>query len=727
MRSRCWAAARTVGLLLVHPLAAQERLVEVPTWTWRRGSALAYDAARERLVRFGGMDGVWTFDETWEARRGEWARRDLALRPRARRDAAVAYDRRRHCTVWFGGVDHYGDLVTDGVWELDGAGWIPRSTASAPAPRAGHAMAFDEARGVVVLFGGWPTAVGAETWEWDGTSWTQRLPRTSPVRRTDHRMAYDARRGRVVLLHGDGGGGAVTWEWDGVDWAQRHSGLRGVSVAHTGMSYDRARHRVVLRASRDTWEWDGTTWELRQPGPRVQRPAVAFDEARGRVVMTDEHGSLWDWDGTQWRSFGDPAPPPGRVHQAMAYDARRDAVLMFGGASWFAKWTTGAINDTWTWDGHAWHARTPGTVPDARYGAAMVYDAARDRAVMFGGLPDSRFYVVSPVRHSTWEWDGVDWTARTPSTEPEPRGYAGMVYDRARQRVVLVGGRDSRTLPNFFGDTWEWDGSAWHQRADVAALASESTQIAYDAARQRTVLVGGSGRGDTWEWDGTTWRQIVGATAPALALAAPMYYDSLRRRVTLPGAETWEWDGAAWHRRGPAEQAPRWAGGWAYDHEHRRLVGFGELRSSGFDEFGVSRTVLFGDVVPATAEPVGSGCHTVGSPPVLLASGRPRLGSGGFGLDLVTTSGAPAALLLALNPFSASLGGGCVLQVSPFSLALARPTIANAAGFATWPLALSPHRGLLGLELTAQAMVGEPAGPWLGLSLSGGLRLTIGE
>ena len=48
---------------------------------------------------------------------------------------------------------------------------------------------------------------------------------------------------------------------------------------------------------------------------------------------------------------------------------------------------------------------------------------------------------------------------------PPPRSYTSMAYDEARQRVVLFGGigKPGETL----GDTWEWDGQAWSQRADA--------------------------------------------------------------------------------------------------------------------------------------------------------------------------------------------------------------------------------------------------------------------
>src|SRR5436309_145576 len=87
-------------------------------------------------------------------------------------------------------------------------------------PRDRHAMAYDSARGRVVLFGG--SGLG-DTWEWDGTSWTQRAS-SGPPPRYKHAMAYDSARGRVVLFGGDGAAGpylADTWEWDGTAWTQR--------------------------------------------------------------------------------------------------------------------------------------------------------------------------------------------------------------------------------------------------------------------------------------------------------------------------------------------------------------------------------------------------------------------------------------------------------------------------------------------------------------------------
>ena len=79
-------------------------------------------------------------------------------------------------------------------------------------------MAYDAARGRVVLSGGWAGPFVSEcddgqlgdcghAWEWDGTSWA-RLPPTnmtdgaSPCPRQSHALAYDAARRRLVMFGG---------------------------------------------------------------------------------------------------------------------------------------------------------------------------------------------------------------------------------------------------------------------------------------------------------------------------------------------------------------------------------------------------------------------------------------------------------------------------------------------------------------------------------------------
>jgi hypothetical protein len=79
-----------------------------------------------------------------------------------------------------------------------------------------------------------------------------------------------------------------------------------------------------------------------------------------------------------------------------------------------------------------------------------------------------------------------------------------MAYDSARGKTVLFGGssHDGYTMPPLIaplGDTWEWDGTTWTQREAVSSFVSGPSHLAYDSARGKTVTFGVAG---TLEWDG---------------------------------------------------------------------------------------------------------------------------------------------------------------------------------------------------------------------------------
>ena len=113
-------------------------------------------------------------------------------------------------------------------------------------------------------------------------------------------MAYDTARGRVVLFGGRHG--ALddacwlddTWEWDGQDWLLRTSPVRPSGRAQHAMAYDAARKRVVLFAGvrngvhqQDTWEWDGVQWLPQTPATKPPDRAPAVPRARDPVGVGD--------------------------------------------------------------------------------------------------------------------------------------------------------------------------------------------------------------------------------------------------------------------------------------------------------------------------------------------------------------------------------------------------------------------------------------------------------
>jgi len=118
----------------------------------------------------------------------------------------------------------------------------------------------------------------------------------------------------------------------------------------------------------------------------------------------------------------------------MFYDVPRKKTVMLGG------WQPGAgfyHPDQWEWDGAAqtWTERQlSGTVPSPRFGASVVWDSTRNRAVLFGGFDDT-----TGRKNDTWEWDSqnLKWEERTVAgTKPSPRHSALIAYDSARGKVV---------------------------------------------------------------------------------------------------------------------------------------------------------------------------------------------------------------------------------------------------------------------------------------------------
>src|SRR5262249_32387785 len=120
---------------------------------------------------------------------------------------------------------------------------------------------------------------------------------------------------------------------------------------------------------------------------------------------------------------------------------------------------------------------------------AMAYDADRARVVLFGGADDSK------VCGDTWEWNGNKWELVS-STGPDPRTVPAMTYDTVRKKVVLFGGNrvlfgKSPDEKTFLSDTWEWDGHNWHELNVSGPPPRAEAAIAFDSFRGRVVLFGG--------------------------------------------------------------------------------------------------------------------------------------------------------------------------------------------------------------------------------------------
>ena len=490
----------------------------------RSQHAMAFDATRNEVVLFGGNDGVRGLNDTWvwNGDSPSWTRRSPATSPAARADARVAFDAVRSETVLFGGVLNSGSYAGD-TWTWNGTTWTQAVVATSPPGRGGHGMSVDNASNVIVFAGSTNGAqANNDTWVWNGgaRTWTQRAPvGGSPGTRTDMSMAYDSARGEAIVVGG----------FKAIDSSSRYS---------------------------DTWAWNGTlnTWTQRDPvaGPQARAGhALAYDSARKETLLFGGLGAdTWTWDGLRWTLRSPPAAPTARQYHALAYDAVRGEVLFFGGAV-----NGGGVqnfrNDTWVWNGASgtWAQRTPAQSPSARAGHAMAFDAARGEVILFGGTPAT---TPSNAGAETWGWNGTTWAKRALATSPPSRSSHVMAFDSKRREVVLFGGSGAL---GFVNDTWTWDGSNWTQRsAPTSPSARQGASVAFDDVMGQALLFGGNDQGnvflgDTWAWDGSlsTWTRRTAIVSPLSRQLSAATFDGARRQVVLFGgygqsgtlADTW--------------------------------------------------------------------------------------------------------------------------------------------------------------------------------------------
>lgn len=273
--------------------------------------------------------------------------------PVARYAFGMVYDRANSKSILFGGFSDDYWFLGDTWAQNSTDGWVAANPATAPSPRAGHAMVYDCYHGVTLLNGGYDgQEYFRETWTFDGTTWTRKST-VGPPALGWQAMAYDTHRRVAVLFGGydaaQNAGFGQTWEWNGYSWSQRAT--TGPSPRfYTSMVYDEARRVVVLFGGyepgtgldkRDTWEWNGATWTMRS------------------------------------NNVG----PPARSFHAMTYDAGRGVTVVHGGMYQFYN----SLDDIWEWNGQNWVPQLVWPRPRDRYLHGIVYDTSLGRCTMFGG------------------------------------------------------------------------------------------------------------------------------------------------------------------------------------------------------------------------------------------------------------------------------------------------------------------------------------------------------
>lgn len=452
----------------------------------RRLHAMVYEPTRGRVLLFGGFDGANRTD-TWAWDGSTWTN----VTPAAAGDSPptlgnrqqLAYDAARDRVVLFESAAS-GSSQT---YEWNGTVWTdvtPASAADSPTlARYGFALVYDASRALTLMYGGFNGTAyrQGDVWAWNGSVWTNVTPAgttTNPAQQYEaFGMAYDAVRARVVALVGSGS----TWEWDGAAW--------------TAITAD----DVAIHRTNEVMAFDAST------GKTVMFGGMQGFGGGGGTVLSD----TWEWNGVAWTQLTPATSPSARYGAAMAYDPVAKDLVLFGGRP-FEFGTP--LADTWKWTGTTWLNVTPAAAadsPSARYLHAMAFDAARGKLVLFGGDAGGGFSL-----GDTWEWDGTRWTNVTPTATSESAGARhrhAMVYDAGRQRVLLLAGFNPNGNVQL-SDLKEWTGTVWRD-VPLATQASPGNRarhrLAYDAVRAEVVLLGGA----STNGDDATW--ILGQRTPA--------------------------------------------------------------------------------------------------------------------------------------------------------------------------------------------------------------------
>jgi hypothetical protein len=288
------------------------------------GHALVYapDLELTLLVNagLGGMSGPAVSAQTrvWGWNGMAWTVLDSAGPP-VRNLGGVAYDSRRRVLVMHGGSYDLANMYGE-TWEWSRTGGWRRINISGPGVIDHTQMTFDVERGVTVLFGGQPNpqSVKRETWEYDGTSW-RLATSTGPVGRVHHALQYDPVTKRVLLFGGYAPGGSDlgdTWSWDGTAWIQLAGGVP--PRTHASMAYHRRLGGMLLVGGMNVSSGVGALirrtsgWADVPASPQPQArylTGVAYDERRDVLVLFgggDAGGNAlfadtWEFDGTSWR------------------------------------------------------------------------------------------------------------------------------------------------------------------------------------------------------------------------------------------------------------------------------------------------------------------------------------------------------------------------------------------------------------------------------------------
>lgn len=445
----------------------------------------------------------------------------------------------------------YGFTIANDFLEFDGAQWSAPTSIPISNPPEGQPY-FNQTRASIQCVDSRNNLLV----EWSGSTWVPMSP-FMPFSQWTVSGATDDGHGHVIVcgsvyvsqtqrLH-------KTLSWNGVSWADLTTTTEPVpetrGISHVFLLRDPSHDEVLEIGETGIWAWNGTSWRSRntavtRPSPRndamlaeyVGNGAVLFG---GRDATNQPNDETWLWDSTKWKRLSLAVRPPARSAAAMVRGPN-GIVVLFGGANA----ANTPLADTWVLDpANGWRNVSTNGAP-ARLNHAMAF--------AIGAGPAQRVYLFGGTTGTTWFGDlrffdtsTGQWVLST-SSGPAPRDIHAMCVDERRKQIVLFGGRGSNSAT--LGDTWEFDLNAqtWSLRSPVHAPTPRMNHaMVYDRTRDRVVLLGGyepgTGRNldDVWEYDGLDWTRRTTSTLPMAPTENPAAcFDGRTQRIVVFGGWT---------------------------------------------------------------------------------------------------------------------------------------------------------------------------------------------
>jgi hypothetical protein len=516
----------------------------------RRDFSLIFDSKRGQYVLFGGesyplLRDVWRFD----ARENEVSWEQLVAGGDSiggRSVAGAIYDVKRDRMILFGGIKQVGDGVQEGssdVLALDFSptpSWkfLPGDDSSLHFSVA-SACLYDPVGDRMIAFlrysFGSPIQALAlgdlTTWSTFDTTGTEGPALSGTM------VAADPTRGRGILVG------------------------RPLSIYEVSLSGSRTLRRLdpgdePLEVEAYFYNlppttpafYDGKSGAAFFPGGLLDR-----DAADSRLLWRFSADEVPHWSRIELTG----ETPAARVGAAIAYDSRRDRWLLFGGYVYESKSASGYRNDLWAlelsperrWIQLAPDSPTSG--PEPRESAAVAYDALRDRLLVFGGSRNAPL-AEDRVLNDTWAFalgSGSNWTSILPAGSlPRRRGGASAVVDPGGNRMLIHGGDWVRTTgalsfnPRVLEDTWALALGAearWDSIATTAERRYGSSHHFgfFDPARGTMSVIGGLER---YDFNDPYWRS-PGEELRSLPLSGPPMWARLDASGAAPYRQTVAW------------------------------------------------------------------------------------------------------------------------------------------------------------------------------------------